>query len=143
MADRRTFTYDPTNIGLYGKDRMRFELGDTEVSGEGQSAALSDEEYEAIITANPRKWKKAKLLLVESIMHRFSYESDEKVGPLTLSLHQRFDAWKALYESLKQEIAKSNAPLANPSAISGDHYFREGMHNNMNAGGTEGGGRIV
>lgn len=142
---RGTYTYDPTKIGERGKDRMRFELGDTEVGGEGQAAALSDEEYEAVLNAYPSKWRKAKLALVESIMRRFSFEVDEKVGPMSLSLRQRYEDWKAMYDQIKAEIAGCTVPSANTAAISGSHYFYEGIHNNPNAGGTEkeGGGRIV
>lgn len=142
---RGTYTYDPTKIGERGKDRMRFELGDTEVGGEGQAAALSDEEYETVLNVYPGKWRKAKLALVESIMRRFSYEVDEKVGPMTLSLRQRYEDWKAMYDQLKAEIAGCTVPSANAAAISNDHYFYEGIHNNPNAGGTElkGGGRLV
>ena len=142
---RGTYSYDPTNIGERGKDRMRFELGDTEVGGEGQAAALSDEEYEAVLNAYPNKWRKAKLALVESIMRRFSFEVDEKVGPMTLSLRQRYEDWKAMYDQLKAEIAGCTVPSANAAAINGDHYFYEGIHNNPNAGGTElkGGGHLV
>lgn len=142
-TDRKTYSYNPTQVGARGKDRMRFELGDTEVEGEGQTAALSDEEYEAVLAANPKSWRKAKLALVESIMRRFSYEVDEKVGPLSLSLRQRHDSWKAMYDQLKAEIIGMSVPSVNPTAISGDHYFYEGMHENPNAGGTEGGGRLV
>lgn len=142
---RGTYTYDPTKIGERGKDRMRFELGDTEVGGEGQAAALSDEEYEAVLNAYPGKWRKSKLALVESVMRRFSYEVDEKVGPMTLSLRQRYDDWKAMYDQLKAEIAGCSVPSASAQAISGNHYFWEGIHNNPTAGGTEkdGGGRLV
>jgi len=142
---RGTYSYDPTKIGERGKDRMRFELGDTEVGGEGQAAALSDEEYEAVLNAYPNKWRKAKLALVESIMRRFSYEVDEKVGPMSLSLRQRYEDWKAMYDQLKAEIAGCTVPSANAAAINGDHYFYEGIHNNPNAGGTElkGGGHLV
>ena len=142
---RGTYSYDPTKIGERGKDRMRFELGDTEVGGEGQAAALSDEEYEAVLNAYPNKWRKAKLALVESIMRRFSFEVDEKVGPMTLSLRQRYEDWKAMYDQLKAEIAGCTVPSANAAAINGDHYFYEGIHNNSNAGGTEkkGGGHLV
>ena len=140
---RGTYTYDPAKIGERGKDRMRFELGDTDVDGEGQAAALSDEEYNAILEAYPGKWHRAKLALIESIMRRFSYEIDEKVGPMTLSLRQRYESWKAMYDRLKEEIASMSVPSANAAAISSDHYFYEGIHNNPNAGGTElnGGGR--
>lgn len=32
----RTYTYDPSKIQENGKDRMRFELGDTMVEGEAE-----------------------------------------------------------------------------------------------------------
>ena len=134
---RPTYSYDPTKIGERGKDRMRFELGDTITEGEGQAAALSDEEYEAILATYPGRWKRAKLALIESIMRRFSYEVDEKVGPLSLSLRQRYENWKVMHDQLKKEIASMTVPSANPSAIDGGHYFYEGIHNNPTAGGTE------
>lgn len=141
---RATYSYDPTKAGLRGKDQMRFELGDTVVEGEGQAAALSDEEYEAVLAAYPGRWKRAKLALVESLMRRFSYEVDEKVGPLSLSLRQRYESWQAMYDQLKKEVTNMTVPSANPAAINGGHYFREGIHNNPNAGGTEkDGGRRV
>lgn len=134
---RATYSYDPTKVGENGKDRMRFELGDTMVEGEGQASALSDEEIEAVLTANPGRWKRAKLALVESVMRRFSYEVDERIGPLSISLRQRYESWKAMYGQLKKEVASATVPSANPASISKDHYFTEGMHNNPNAGGTE------
>lgn len=141
---RGTYTYDPTKIGEPGKDKMRFELGDTQVGGEGQAAALSDEEYEAVLNANPKSWKRAKLAILESIMMRFSYEVDEKVGPLTLSLRDRYESWAKMYDKLKAEVAAYGVPSANPAAISGKHYFYAGMHDNPNSGETEnGGGRHV
>lgn len=44
-----TYTYDPSMITVEGKDRMRFELGDTVVQGGNLTAALCDEEYEVTI----------------------------------------------------------------------------------------------
>lgn len=141
---RGTYSYDPTKVGTRGKDKMRFELGDTMVEGMEQTAFLTDEEYEAILSAN-KGWKKAKLALIESVMRRFAYEVDEKVGPMSLSLRQRYEDWAAMYDDLKDEVANCTVPSASPSAISRDHYFREGIHNNPNAGGTEskGGGHFV
>ena len=78
-------------------------------------------------------------------MRRFSYEVDTDVGPLSLSLRQRYEDWKAMYDQLKSEVSASTVPSVHPSVINGGHYFREGMHNNLNAGGTEpeGGSRNV
>lgn len=38
-----TYTYEPAMITSYGKDRMRFELGDVMVDGRERTCALSDE----------------------------------------------------------------------------------------------------
>ncbi len=138
----KTYTFDPSKIQENGKDRMRFELGDTMVEGEGETCALSDEEYTAIIAMYPNKWRKAKLALLSSIMYGFMYEVDTKVGPLSLSLRQRAEAWKAMYDELKAEDAMMAVPSAHPQAISPQHYFYEGMHDNREQGGTERGKRF-
>lgn len=137
------YTYDPANIGHPGKDRMRFELGDTMVEGGAETSALTDEEYTAILTAYPHKWKRAKLALIESILHRFSFEVDTKVGPLSLSLQQRAGTWQAMYYALKAEISKSGVPSANPAAMEGSPYFYEGMMDNPYAGPKGGGNNDV
>ena len=38
-----TYQYEPENIAKYGKDRMRFELGDVMVEGKEKTCALCDE----------------------------------------------------------------------------------------------------
>ena len=111
----KSYTYDPVNAGTYGKDRMRFELGDTMVEGGEDTCALCAEEYAAIIpdkVYTKRQWKKLKLRCLESIMHRFAYEPDTKVGPLQLSLTSRAKLWQDMYNALKDELSKSGASSA-------------------------------
>ena len=36
------YNYDPAAVAEYGKDRMRFELGDTMVEGGPDTTALTD-----------------------------------------------------------------------------------------------------
>ena len=129
------YTYDPAKIAEGGKDQMRFELGDVMVEGGADTCALNDAEYTAIIQSTPR-WKKAKLKCIESILFRFSYEVDTKVGALSLSLSQRLSAWRKLRDELKAEV-ETAAPVANPQAIGGPHYFHTGMMENRRGGGTE------
>ena len=50
-----TYQYEPGNIAEYGKDRMRFELGDVMVEGKEKTCALCDEEYNAVI---PEKFRR-------------------------------------------------------------------------------------
>ena len=60
----KNYTYDPAKISENGKDRMRFELGDTMVDGGSETTALTDEEITAILGMYPNRWKRAKLALV-------------------------------------------------------------------------------
>ena len=98
------YTYEPGNITEFGKDCMRFELGDTMVEGLADTTALTDEEIQAAIDAYPNKWKRAKLMLLESLCRRFAYEVNTKTGPLSLDMNGRAKLWKEDYDKLKKEV---------------------------------------
>ncbi len=135
MADS-AYTYEPKNIKEFGKDRMRFELGDTMVEGGPDTTALTDTEIQVAIEAYPASWKRAKLMLLESLCRRFSYEVDTRTGPLSLSLHDRAELWRKDYESLKKEVSVESCSV--PKFGSGVHnkppYFYTGMQQNGRAG---------
>jgi hypothetical protein len=126
------YTYEPGNVRESGKDRMRFELGDTMVEGGPDTTALTDEEIQAALDSYPKSWKRAKLMLLESLCRRFAYEVDTKTGPLTLYLQDRAKLWREDYESLKKEVsAQSNCvPKSSSGAYSKPPYFFSGMHQN-------------
>lgn len=131
-----TYTYDPGNIKENGKDRMRFELGDTMVEGRSDTSALTDEEIEAAFSMYPDSWKRAKLALLESICRRFAYEVDTKEGPLSFSLSQRAELWRKDYEKLKKEVELESSTVPN-SFGSGNKkppYFYAGMMKNPRTG---------
>lgn len=102
-----TYTYDPGNVKELGKDRMRFELGDVMVEGCSDTTALTDEEIQAAIETYPKSWKKAKLMLLESLCRRFSYEVSTKTGPLTLELQERAKLWREDYDKLKKKCQQN------------------------------------
>lgn len=128
------YSYDPSNIGEYGKDRMRFELGDTMVEDGANTSALTDEEINAMLELYPKRWKKAKLALLESICRRFSYEPDTKAGPVTFSFGERAKIWREDYSVLKKEVAREYVKV--PKFCGGkvtDSYFYSGMMENVEA----------
>lgn len=137
-----SYTYNPKKITETGKDRMRFELGDVMVEGGAETCALADEEYDAVLSKykGDGKWKKAKLEIVKAILFRFSYEVDTKVGPLNLSLSNRYNHWKAIYDELKGEVGNTHSPVGNTQTLQTNGYFHTGMHdNNSNSrGGARG-----
>ena len=45
-------------------------------------------------------------------MYGFMYEVDTKVGPLSLSLRQRAEAWKAMYDELKSSNRILSLPFS-------------------------------
>lgn len=130
------YTYDPANVKEPGKDRMRFELGDVMVEGLSDTTALTDEEIQAAIDTYPRSWKRAKLMLLESLCRRFSYEVDTRTGPLTLSMNDRAKLWHEDYEKLKKEVKAESChlPLSGNGSCKKPPYFYAGMHRNERAG---------
>ncbi len=128
-----TYAYDPAEVSNYGKDRMRFELGDTMVEGGADTSALTDEEIEAALAAYPKSWKRAKLFLLESLYRRFSYEVTTRTGPLTLELQERAKQWKKDYDDLKKEISeetRSGPPPCVDERYRKPPYFYTGMQRN-------------
>lgn len=132
-----SYNYDPTDIKGQTVSRMRFELGDTMVEGGSDTTALTDEEIQVAIESYPNLWKKAKLMLLESLYRRFSYEVDTKTGPLTLNLHDRAAMWREDYLALKKEIQQESCsvPLFAGGAVNKPPYFYAGMQQNERAKG--------
>ena len=131
-----TYTYNTGNLKELGKDRMRFELGDTMVEGLSDTTALTDEEIQASIEAYPGSWKRAKLMLLESLCRRFAYEVDTKTGPLWLYMQERAKLWREDYDKLKKEVSAESCSI--PQFVNGEHqkppYFYTGMQQNERAG---------
>lgn len=127
-----TYTYDPTKIMEKGKDKMRFELGDTMVEGENMTSALTDEEIQAVIDSYPGRWKRAKLMCLESICRRFAYEPDTKTGPLEYDLGARAKLWRQDYEALKKEVGDTDitVPMFGDNGNKKPPYFHTGMMEN-------------
>ena len=130
------YTYEPGNIKEFGKDRMRFELGDTMVEGGSDTTALTDQDIQAAIGAYPASWKRAKLFLLESLCRRFSYEVDTKTGPLSLAMHDRAELWRKDYETLEKEVKAESrgVPKFANGARNKPPYFYTGMQRNERAG---------
>lgn len=129
-----TYSYDPTKITEQGIHKMRFELGDTVVDMGGISAALCDEEYQAIIEQYGKNWRKAKYVCVEAILMKLSYEVNTSVDGLSYSMSERYNRWKAMKDDLKNQLsATGGVPIANKAALSpagGTPYFYNDMHAN-------------
>ena len=129
-----TYTYDPSEITGYGANRMRFELGDTIVDGGRATAVLADEEYEQMISENPRNWKRAKLKCLDAIVMRLSYEVNTSLDGLSYSLDSRAERWRKMQKELKKELS-CGVPTARKESYYGPsdpHYFHKNMQANMN-----------
>ena len=131
------YTYNPANVKEPGKDRMRFELGDVMVDGLSDTTALTDEEIQAAIDTYPKSWKRAKLMLLESLCRRFAYEVNTKTGPLTLELQERAKLWREDYEKLKKEVSAESCsiPQFRNASQNKPPYFSTGMQRNERTGG--------
>lgn len=141
----KSYNYNPEKLNENGKDRMRFELGDTMVEGKEETCALCDEEYQALIpdTINSkRQWLKAKLACLESIFRRFSYEVDTKTGPVSLALGNRAKLWQEEYEKVKEELKASSISVGSVMlnrqyGTDPEPYFYNGMQSYAEAEGED------
>lgn len=139
MTMGKTYQYDPANITGYTVDRMRLELGDTQVEGEESTAALCDEEYQGLINLyynnNRGSWALAKFKCLEAIFMRLSYESDFEIGGMSVDLSKRFEHWRKLYQEQKKvfqgtALGSGAAPITGKNQTDGGHYFYNGMLGN-------------
>ena len=71
-ARKMSYSYNPADVGEFGLNRMRFELGDVFVAEPEKTAYLTDEEITAVLDSSS-SWKHAKLRLIETLLFRFSF----------------------------------------------------------------------
>lgn len=136
MPTTPNYTYDPSKINEYGKDRMRFELGDTIVERGPMTSPLCDEEYLAVIGDGKEKgWKRAKLRCLEAIVMKLAYEVDTSVDGLSYSFNDRAKRWWDMYNQLKKELKAACLPTFASGSMYGKdepHYFHKDMQVNIN-----------
>lgn len=99
-----TYNYYPESINTDDVMKMRFELADTDVSRNGMSAALADEEIAAVLEQYPKNFKMAKLKLLEHMMFKYGQDVDNSVGPVSFDFGNRMNFWKQLYDDLKKKL---------------------------------------
>ena len=128
----KTYSYDPEKLSENGMDRMRLELGDTTFAPGELTAALCDEEYNAIIGMNSN-WSKAKLKCLEAILMKFAHQVNVSVDGISYSFADRVKFWKQLYDEMKV-LSSVGVPTANPAALNGymgnEPYYYGDMHGN-------------
>ena len=127
-----TYSYRPEQLDTNQIYKMRLELGDTTFAPGELTAALSDEEYRALIK-NTKNWKKAKLKCLEAILMKFAHQVDFSMDGISYSFSQRVEFWKKLRDELRRGSSTA-VPLADPLALNGglggDAYFHNDMHAN-------------
>lgn len=137
MENKRAYTYDPSNAKGKSRDRMRLELGDTTFAPGELTAALCDEEYDAIMSQYSN-WKRAKLKCLEAILMRFAHQVNTSHDGISYSFSSRVDFWKRLYDETKKS-ASLGVPTANPASLlstkeGGPAYFYADMQTNPRKG---------
>ena len=132
-----TYKYDPTKIKERGKDKMRFELGDTFVDGGAETCVLADEEYSSMLEGlkpGRKAWLSAKLAILEAIMLKLSYQVDTKIDTLSYSFGARAEQWQKMYETLRKQILTNmGVPTMAEKAGKKSPYFYTGIEENIRA----------
>lgn len=145
-----TYSYSPEKIRDFGKDQLRFEVGDTVVTGGATTCVLGDEEYVALLrgrdfslshssysspSSHSLEWLKLKLEVVDGILFRLAYQVNTRIDSLSYDLGSRVVQMEALRAVLDAEIedlerkqySKSSKP---PMKGNKPYYFHTDMHRN-------------
>jgi hypothetical protein len=64
---------------------------------------------------------------------KLAYEVDFSADGLSMSLSQRYERWRKMYEEAKKQFQtiKASSVALGDGAPDGGHYFRAGMHDNV------------
>lgn len=107
-----TFTYNSTDLST-NLAKIRRRIGDVESA----DPLLTDEEINAASSASSNN-NLAAALCCEWIAAGFARKADKSVGPLSITLHQKYDQYIALASVLRLEDAYSTLPHAGGISIS-------------------------
>ena len=124
-----TFSFDASQINDGGLNQARFELGDCLVVEPEKNAFLSDEEILAVLETN-LSWKRKKLRLIDSLLHRFSFEVNQSVREAEWQLSDRFKHFEALRKKLLDEIAAEGICAGFKKSSARPPIFYLGMNDN-------------
>lgn len=126
------YTYDPSKLGENGLDRMRLELGDTTFAPGELTAALSDEEYRAII-GQYSTFKKAKIACLKAILMKWAHQVNTSIDGVSYSFASRVEFWKKMLDDLETETKATVPTIGQTKGPSGEdgHYFRKNLHANI------------
>lgn len=138
------YTYSPGSVMAGGKDSMRFQIGDTVVSGGASTAFLADEEIAAVLAEYPTDWKRAKYVLIQGVCNRLAFETDWSDDGTSFKLDQRAERWQKLLEAAKRDL-ETGVPIPgcivdSMTGYAQGHYFYGGMNQSPF---TERGDRIL
>lgn len=124
-------TYDPTLVDQNGRDRVRFELGDTDP----EAAELQDEEIDALLNQSDLEWLPAAARGARVIHRRYARQATFSVGPVKFDNNARAKTWGELADQLEAQAgvgfegaAMHAVPSAGGLAGPEGNYFQTGMH---------------
>ena len=131
-----SFSYTPTNISQNGKDRIRFELGDTDAA----DPLLQDEEIAGALSISSNGHAEATARAARAIAVKFTRQADLQVGPLKLTYQNRAAAYTTIAESFEGKAGLTPGDTsggaggagisAGGMAGAGGNYFGAGMMDN-------------
>lgn len=100
------FSYRAASIPNSGRDRIRFELGDTD----SENPLLQDEEIDAVITVEGGGFYRAAAMCAFTIARKFAREVSVSAGPLRLDLGARAKAYHEMADVFMAQAAREGTP---------------------------------
>ena len=99
------FSYDPSKIPANGRDRIRFELGDTDSA----NPLLDNAEIDAVISVEGGSFYRAAAMCAFTIARKFSREVSYSVGSLRVDLAARARSYREMADVLMAQARREGS----------------------------------
>lgn len=130
------YTYDIQKLTEFGRDKMRMDLGDTEVEGGADTCVLADEEYDALINETyvaGKSWKWAQYRCLQAIVSRMAMMTDMNIDGMKLDMELRYQRWLIMLRCKEKLLMGLSSPLTSRSRTG--YSIVKGIHDNPRAAG--------
>lgn len=131
------YTYDPTTLADEAVARVRLLIGDTDVSGDGDTAEFADQEIEFELETQDDDERLTAIALLEKMATRYARRVTVASGSQRINLSDAYDRVRAEAQRLRDAGPEGDAALMTTAPLRVDGYSDDIEADDVSPRGTE------